>query len=75
MLVSCAGIDVQDLEINRKTLGCLTSHDSVVGSNTVGVSPALEGLLKDEVAIGVIGNHNILLAKAGLDGDHPVLSV
>ncbi len=35
----------------------------------MGVAPGLEGLLEDEVATGVIGNHNILVARAGLDGE------
>jgi hypothetical protein len=66
--VSCAGLDVHNLEINRKTPGRQTSHDSIVGCDVVGVAPTLEGLLKDEVAIGMLGNHNIVVARAGLDG-------
>ncbi len=31
------------------------------------ITPGLEGLLEDEVAIGVIGNHHILVAGPGLD--------
>jgi hypothetical protein len=34
----------------------------------VGVAPAFEALLEDEIVIGVIGNHYILVARAGLDG-------
>jgi hypothetical protein len=44
-------------------------HDGVVGSNVVFITPGLEGLLEDEVAIGVIGNHHILVAGPGLDGE------
>ncbi len=33
----------------------------------MGVAPAFEGLLEDEIAIGVIGNHDILVARVGLD--------
>ncbi len=33
------------------------------------ITPGLEGLLEDEVAIGVIGNHHILVAGPGLDGE------
>ncbi len=33
------------------------------------ITPDLEGLLEDEVAIGVIGNHHILVARPGLDGE------
>ncbi len=35
----------------------------------VGITPAFEGLLEDEIAIGVIGNHDILVAGTGLDGE------
>ena len=33
------------------------------------ITPSLEGLLEDEVAIGVIGNHRILVAGPGLEGE------
>ncbi len=33
----------------------------------MGVAPGLEGLLEDEITIGVIGNHDILIARLGLD--------
>jgi hypothetical protein len=35
----------------------------------LGVAPALEDLLEDKVAIGLIGNHIILVVRAGLDGE------
>ncbi len=35
----------------------------------MGIIPAFEGLLEDEIAIGVIGNHDILVAGMGLDGE------
>jgi hypothetical protein len=35
----------------------------------VGVTPAFKGLLEDENAIGVIGNHDKLVTRAGLDGE------
>jgi hypothetical protein len=44
-------------------------HDGIVCSNAVGVTPAFEALLEDEIAISVIGNHDILVARAGLDGE------
>jgi hypothetical protein len=31
------------------------------------VTPGLQGLLEDEIAISVIGNHDILVAKMGID--------
>jgi hypothetical protein len=51
------------------TAGHETCHDGVVGSNSVFITPGLEGLLEDEVAIGMIGNHHILVAGPGLDGE------
>ncbi len=44
-------------------------HDGIVCCNAVGVAPAFESLLEDEIAISVIGNHDILVARAGLDGE------
>ena len=46
-----------------------TGHDGIVGSNAVLVTPGLEGLLKDEVAISMIGNHDILVARPCFDGE------
>jgi hypothetical protein len=46
-----------------------TRCDGVLCSNGVGVAPAFEGLLEDEIAIRVIGNHDILVARAGLHGE------
>ncbi len=31
------------------------------------VTPGIEGLLEDEITIGVKGNHDILVAQTGLD--------
>ncbi len=60
---------IQDLEINRKPTGHQPSHNSVVGYNGVMVTLGLEGLLEDEVAISVEGNHDILVARACSDGE------
>ena len=35
----------------------------------MGITPAFEGLLEDEIAIGMIGNYDILVAGMGLDGE------
>jgi hypothetical protein len=35
----------------------------------MGVTLVLEGLLEDEIAISMVGNHYILIARAGLDGE------
>jgi hypothetical protein len=57
-----AGFVIQDLEINGETTGGQTSHDRVVGGNAMAIALGLEGLLKDEVAVSVKGNHHILVA-------------
>jgi hypothetical protein len=48
-----AGFVIQDLEINGETPGCQSGHDCVVGGNSMSIALGLEGLLEDEVAIGV----------------------
>ncbi len=67
--ISGAGFVIQDLEINRKPTSFQTSHDCVVGCDAVAVTLRLEGLLEDEVAVGVEGNHDILVAGASSDGE------
>ena len=68
MLVGCTGLVVKNLKINCKTTGCQPGHDGIVlGSNAALDAPGLEGLLKFEVAIGLIGNQDILVARVGLD--------
>ena len=62
VFVGRAGFFIQDLEINGETPGCQTGHDCVVGGNSMSIALGLEGLLEDEVAIGVKqGNHHILV--------------
>ncbi len=67
--ISGAGFVIQDLEINGESTGHQTSHDGVVGCNTMVVTLGLEGLLEDEVAVGVEDNHDILVAGASSDGE------
>ena len=67
MLVGRTSLVVEDLEINCKAMGYRAGHDGIVGGNAMGVALGLEGLLEDEVTIGVIGNHDILVARLGLD--------
>ncbi len=84
VLVVRACFVAKDLKINCETTCSQTGHDGIAGSNAVFVAPGLEGLLKDEVTIGVMGNHDILVARpcsdreaAGIvrvefaDGDDP----
>ncbi len=58
---------VQDLEVNSKATGHQPCHDGIVGGNAVAVIPGLEGLLENEVTVGMVGNHHILVARARLD--------
>ena len=59
-----AGFIVHDLEINRQTPCSQRSHDDVVGSKTMGIALGFEGLLEDQVAICMVRNHDILVARA-----------
>lgn len=65
--LGCTSLIIKDLEINCKTVGHQTGHDGVVGSDAMLAAPGLEGLLKDDVSIGMIGNHGILVAQPDLD--------
>jgi len=42
-------------------LGGQAGHDQVVGSNAMVITLSLEGLLKDEVAVSVKGDHHMLV--------------
>ena len=35
----------------------------------MGVAPVFEGLLENEVSISMIGDHDILVTRAGFDGE------
>ncbi len=63
------GFVIQDLEINGEPPGYQTHHNGVIRCNTVAVALGFEGLLENEVAIGVEGNHDVLVARAGSDGE------
>ena len=65
--VGRAGFVIQDLEINGETPGCQAGHDCIVGGNLMAIALGLEGLLKDEVAIGVKGDHHILVTGTSSD--------
>jgi hypothetical protein len=57
------------LEIDYKPLGRQTGHDGIVGFDAVLVASGFEGLLEDEVAIRMVCNHDILVARSSLDGE------
>ncbi len=64
-----AGFVIQDLEINEESPGRQTSHNGVVRCNAVAVALGFESFLEDEVAFGMEGNHDILVAGACSDGE------
>jgi hypothetical protein len=70
--VGRAGFVIQDLEINGETPGCQTDHDSIVGGNSMSIALGLEGLLEDEVVIGVksdqTGKRSVSSVKSLLSG-------
>ncbi len=63
-----AGFVIQNLEINEEPLGRQTRHNGVICCNAVAVALGFEGLLENEVAVDVEGNHDILVAGACSDG-------
>ncbi len=63
------GFVIQDLEINRESPGHQTSHNGVVHCDAEAIALGFESLLEDEVAIGIEGNHDILVAGACFDGE------
>ena len=65
MFVRCAGLVVQDLEVNQQAPDRETRHDCAVGCDAINVLFAFEGLLQDEVAILVVRNHDVLVARSG----------
>ncbi len=56
-----AGLVVKNLEVNQKPPGCQTCHNGIVGCNAMAVALGLECLLENKIAIGVEGNHDVLV--------------
>ncbi len=71
--IGSAGFVIQDLEINRETPGSQMHHNGVVCCNAVAVALGFEGLLENEVAISVEGNHDVLVAGACSDGEAAIV--
>ncbi len=61
--VCCAGLVAENLEVNQKTPGCQVCHNGIVGGNAMAVTIRLECLLEDEIAIGVEGDHDVLVHR------------
>jgi hypothetical protein len=56
-----AGLVVENLEVNQKTPGCQACHNGIVSCNTMAVTFRLKRLLEDEIAIGIEGDHDVLV--------------
>ena len=67
--VFLAGFVVKDLVVNDVTASLDAGHDVGVGRYAVAVFSCLEGLDEDGVYIAVVGNHQVLVAAAGADGE------
>ena len=65
LFVRCAGLVVQDSEVNRQATGRETRHDRVVGCDLMHILFEFDGLLQDEVAILVVRDHDVLVARLG----------
>jgi hypothetical protein len=63
-LVRCAGLVVENLEVHQETPCCQACHNGIVGCNLMVVTFGLEPLLEDEIAIGVEGDHDVLVPQA-----------
>ena len=66
---------IKDLVVNDVTTSLEAGHDAGVGRDAVAVFSFLEGLDEDGVCVAVVGNHQVLVAAAGADGEAPMLSV
>jgi hypothetical protein len=60
-LVCHAGLVVKNLEVHQETPCCQACHNGIVGCNSMVVTFGLECLLEDEIAIGVEGDHDVLV--------------
>ncbi len=62
LLVCHAGLFVKNLEVHQET-SCQACHNGIVDCNTIVVTFGLESLLEDEIAIGVEGDHDVLVPQ------------
>ena len=63
------GFVVEDLGSDGVSARLETVHDGVVGGNLVFVLAGLEGGLEDGVGVAVVGDHDVLIAATGADGE------
>ena len=60
---------IEDLVVYDMTASLEAGHDAGVGRDAVAVFSCLEGLDEDGVCVAVIGDHQVLVAAAGADGE------
>ena len=60
---------MEDLVVDNVTASLEAGHDASVGRYVVAVFLCLEGLNKDGVCVAVEGDHQVLVAAAGADGE------
>ena len=63
------GFVVEDLEVNNVAFGLEARHDVVVRGKTVAIIARLKCRDKDGVGVYVVGNHDVLVATLGADGE------
>ena len=68
MVVLFAVFVVKYLEGDRVAALSEADHDASVGINAVVIVIRFEGTEKDIVAVAVVGNHDVLVATAIVDG-------
>ena len=60
---------IEDLVVDDVTVSIEAGHDAVVGRYDVAFFSCLEGLNEDGVCFAVVGDHQVLVAAAGADGE------
>lgn len=69
--VLLAGFVVKDLVLDGVTFLFEAGHDAAMGGDSVAVMAGLEWLHEDGIAVAVVGQHYVLVATAGADGEAP----
>ena len=60
---------IEDLVVDDVTASLEAGHDAGADWDAVAVLPCLEGLDEDGVGVAVVGDHQVLVAAAGVDGE------
>ena len=67
--VFLACVVIKDLVVDDVTASLEAGHDAGIGRGAVAVFSCLEGLDEDVVGVAVVGDHQVLVAAAGADGE------